>query len=74
MLQDNSNLSDWCNIRQAANHLGISVSFIREAVRLKKIPFSRIGTKLLRFRRSELDLWAGAKGSDLEVTGVEREG
>ena len=72
MLQNTSNISEWCNIRQAAAHLGVSVGFIRKSVRLKQIPFARLGTKALRFRRSELDRWAEANGCGLEVTYVGR--
>lgn len=71
MLQNTANSSEWFNIRQAAAHLGISVSFIRKAVRLRRIPFARLGSKALRFRRSELDRWANANGCDGEVSSVE---
>ncbi len=64
MLQNTANTSDWCNIRQAAAHLGVSIGFIRKSVRLKRIPFARLGTKALRFRRSELDRWAEASGPE----------
>ena len=60
--QTTSQFSEWCNIRQAAAYLGVSVSLIRKSVRLKRIPFARLGSKALRFRRSELDHWAEAGG------------
>jgi excisionase family DNA binding protein len=72
LLQNTANSSEWCNIRQAAAHLGISISFIRKAVRLKQIPFARLGSKALRFRRSELDRWAQTNGCGVEVSYVER--
>ena len=59
--------SDWCNIKAAAAHLGMSVAFLRKAVRLRKVPFARAGTKALRFRRSDLDRWLEANGSGVEV-------
>jgi excisionase family DNA binding protein len=60
--------SEWWNIKQAASHLGISVAFLRKAVRMRKVPFARIGTKVLRFRRSDLDHWLEANGCGGEVT------
>lgn len=73
MIQQNP-VSEWFNIRQAAAHLGISVSFIRKAVRLKRIPFARLGSKALRFRRSDLDRWAEANGCDGEIGYSKHEG
>ena len=60
--------SEWCNIKEAASHLGISVAFLRKAVRLRKVPFARVGTKALRFRRSDLDRWLVANGCGGEVS------
>lgn len=57
----------WCDIRAAAAHLGVSVAFLRKAVRLKKVPFARAGSKALRFRRSDLDRWLEANGSSGEA-------
>jgi len=45
------------DIRRAAQYLGVSVAFLRKAVRLRQVPFARVGSKILRFRRSELDRW-----------------
>jgi excisionase family DNA binding protein len=59
--------SEWWNIKQAASHLGISVAFLRKAVRMRKVPFARVGTKALRFRRSDLDRWLEANGCSGEV-------
>ena len=59
--------ANWCNIREAADHLGMSVAFLRKQVRLRRVPFVRIGTKALRFRKADLDSWLsqspGAKES-----------
>ena len=48
---------EWIDIREAALHIGMSIGFLRKQVQLRKIPFTRIGTKALRFRVAELDLW-----------------
>jgi excisionase family DNA binding protein len=65
---------EWWNIKQAASHLGISVAFLRKAVRLRQVPFARVGTKTLRFRRSDLDRWLEANGCDGEVRTRSKEG
>ena len=59
---DSRNIGDWCDIRTAAAYLHVSVGFLRKAVRLKRVPFARAGTKALRFRRSDLDRWLQANG------------
>jgi excisionase family DNA binding protein len=58
----------WWDIRKSARHCDVSVAFLRKAVRLKMVPFSRVGTKLLRFRRSELDKWLESNGTGGEIT------
>ena len=54
----------WVNIREAAAHLGMSTAFLRKRVRQGTIPFTRLGNKSLRFRKSDLDRWAEAHGCD----------
>ncbi len=62
------NISDrWLAIRDAAAYLRVSVSFIRKLVRHRRIPFARLGTKALRFRRSDLDRWVEAHSCGGEV-------
>ena len=56
----------WCDIRSAARHLNVSVSFLRKQVRLGRIPFARAG-KNLRFRKAALDAWMEANGQGGEV-------
>jgi excisionase family DNA binding protein len=65
---------DWCDIKKAAAYLGMSVAFLRKAVRLRKVPFARAGAKSLRFRRSDLDRWLEANGCIGEVTTQNDEG
>lgn len=52
-----ADVCSWWNIKQAAAYLGVSIAFLRKSVRLRKIPFARIGSKSLRFRRTDLDRW-----------------
>jgi excisionase family DNA binding protein len=51
------------NISSTAKYLGMSVAFLRKAVRHKRIPFSRIGDKVLRFSKRDLDAWVAANSS-----------
>jgi excisionase family DNA binding protein len=69
---DQPKSSEWWDIKRAAAYLGMSVAFLRKAVRLKKVPFARAGTKALRFRRSDLDRWLESNGCDGGVNCAER--
>ena len=69
---DQSKSSEWWDIKRAATHLGMSVAFLRKAVRLRRVPFARVGSKALRFRRSDLDRWLESNGCRGEVNYVER--
>ena len=66
-------LKKWLNLREAAQHIGMSAGFVRKAVRQRTIPHSRVGTKALRFDREMLDAWmaAGSCGGEL-TNGRER--
>lgn len=63
--------SRW-NIRTSAQYLGVSVAFLRRAVRLRKVPFARAERKALRFRRCDLDRWLEANGSAGELSAPEQ--
>lgn len=58
----------WWDIRKAAQYLSVSVPFLRKAVRTKTVPFVRVGSKALRFRRSDLDRWLEATGTGGKIT------
>jgi excisionase family DNA binding protein len=58
----------WWDIRMAAEHLGVSVAFLRKAVRLRKVPYARAGSKALRFRRDDLDRWMEQNGCRGELS------
>lgn len=53
----------WWDIRRSAEHLGVSVAFLRKAVRNRQVPFARAGSKALRFKRDDLDRWMWSNGS-----------
>ena len=57
----------WLTIREAANYIGMSVGFLRKAVRLQTVPHTRIGSKALRFDRDALDAWVTAQSCRGEV-------
>lgn len=48
------------NITSTARYLGMSVAFLRKAVRKNTIPYTRIGHKSLRFSKNDLDAWIAA--------------
>jgi excisionase family DNA binding protein len=58
---------EWWDIKKAAAYLGMSVAFLRKAVRLRKVPFARVGSKAIRFRLADLDRWLEANGCGGEV-------
>jgi excisionase family DNA binding protein len=64
----------WIGIREAARHTGLSVGFFRKAIRDKRIPFARAGSKALRFRRSDLDNWLEAHGNAGELHYTDKKG
>jgi excisionase family DNA binding protein len=57
VIADNGSAAWWWNVRQAARYLGMSEAFIRKFVRLRQIPFIRVGTKSVRFSKAHLDEW-----------------
>jgi excisionase family DNA binding protein len=67
-----TNRAEWLTISDAARHLKVSIAFLRKAVRLQKIPFARAGSKVLRFRRSDLDRWLEANGSAGEFANFQK--
>ena len=44
-------------LRQTSQYLKASPSFVRKLVRKGLIPHYRLGQKILRFRKGELDAW-----------------
>ena len=65
-MQSPESFVPWCDIRTAARHLNVSVSFLRKQIRLRRIPFARAG-KNLRFRKSDLDNWMEVHSKGGEV-------
>lgn len=57
----------WLTIREAADYIRMSVAFLRKSVRLRTVPYTRIGSKALRFDRNALDSWMALGACDGEV-------
>lgn len=48
------------NVKEIANYLGMSPNSIRAWVRLRRIPFSKLG-RSVRFDIRKIDIWAESK-------------
>lgn len=48
---------NYISIDEAAEYLGVKASTIRSWVKTKGMPHYRVGGKLLKFKRSEIDDW-----------------
>jgi len=56
-----SGLSPLLTGRDAAEHLQITERLLREMVARRELPCVRVGGRLLRYRRSDLDAYITAK-------------
>lgn len=52
----------WVRVREVAEHLGVSESWVHKSVQTGSIPVRRAG-RSLRFRLSEIDAWLTDSGS-----------
>ena len=48
---------NYISIEEAAEYLGVKTSTIRSWIKKKNMPSHRVGGKLLKFKRSEIDEW-----------------
>lgn len=53
----NQQIDKYINIDEAAGYLGVNPSTIRSWIKNKDMPHHRVGGKLLKFKRSEIDNW-----------------
>lgn len=51
------NIDNYISIEEAAEYLGVKKSTIRSWIKNKGMPHYRVGGKLLKFKRSEIDDW-----------------
>jgi len=56
----------WLNVAQTASYLNISESKIRKLISNGKIPFNRVGGKII-FHIRKLDAWV-LSGGDMKIT------
>lgn len=50
----------WSTVKDLAEYLSIPRSSVYEMVTMRRIPYHKMG-RLLRFKRSEVDLWLEKK-------------
>jgi excisionase family DNA binding protein len=60
-MEQNESSQALMTLRQASQYLKASESFVRKLVRTGEIPHYRVGNKMLRFRRLDLDEWLSGK-------------
>ena len=59
-MADQSN-DNYIGIEEAAEYLGVKASTIRNWIKNKNMPHYRLGGKLLKFKKSEIDDWANSE-------------
>lgn len=50
-------MDNYIGIDEAAEYLGVKASTIRAWIKNKGMPHHRVGGKLLKFKRAEIDEW-----------------
>ncbi len=50
----------WLDMAGAAEYLGVTEHWMRRKVAARRIPFNRVGPKLVRFHVDDLDAYAHA--------------
>lgn len=64
---ENLHNDNYINIDEAAAYLGVKPSTVRSWIKKKGMPSHRIGGKLLKFKKSEIDEWVNnEKKIDIE--------
>lgn len=58
-------VDNYINIEEAADYLGVKTSTIRSWIK-KGMPHYRVGGKLLKFKRTEIDEWISAGKSAIK--------
>ena len=53
----------YMSVDEAARYLSISQQTLMRYIRAGQIPVHRIGTRLLRLQRSEIDAWVQSQGA-----------
>lgn len=55
---------NYISIDEAASYLGVKPATIRSWIKTKGMPSHRIGGKLLKFKKSEIDAWVNQDNSE----------
>lgn len=55
---------NYISIEEAAEYLGVKASTIRTWIKAKGMPAHRVGSKLLKFKRSEIDEWVNSEKNE----------
>ncbi len=55
------NTEPYLDSAEAAAHLKISVRLLKRLISRRAISFHRLGSRLVRFRRADLDAWAASQ-------------
>lgn len=70
----NDNQSNFLSITQASSETGLSQAFWRKAILRKKIPYAKLGRRVL-IERSELEAWIAKRVvRPTEAPGIRSEG
>lgn len=54
-------MDNYISIEEAADYLGVKTSTVRSWIKNKGMPHYRVGGKLLKFKRFEIDEWIKCK-------------
>lgn len=54
---NNNQIDNYISIEEAAEYLGVKTATIRSWIKNKGMPSHRVGGKLLKFKKSEIDEW-----------------
>ena len=63
MIDTNSENDRYMSIDEAARYLSVSQQTLMRYIRAGQLPVHRIGARLLRLQRSEIDAWVQSQGA-----------
>ncbi len=58
----------YMDVRTTSRYMGVSVGYLRKAVKERRVPCVRLGSRILRFRKQDVDAWMVANGHGGEVS------
>ena len=63
----NQNNDNYISIEDAAEYLGVKASTIRTWIKVNGMPAHRVGGKLWKFKRSEIDEWVNSQKAEKQT-------